>query len=95
MSSIHFTLVEIYEKFAGQYLAEVTFVVIIPEVCNPEKIAQRRQSMKGMQNILSIESYRHNPEKIKIEAFRQYSCSFLLKREQSKRNCSEEGTSAT
>ena len=57
LSSICFTLVRIYEKFAGQYLAEVkSFVAIIHEVCNPEKIAQRRQSMKGMHNILSIES---------------------------------------
>ena len=66
-----FTLVEIYEKFAGQYLAEVKLVVIIPEVCNPEKIAQRRQSLKGMQNILSIEPRRSNEEKLKTKAFRE------------------------
>ena len=39
---ICFILVEIYEKIAGQCLAEVKFAVIIPEVCNPEKIVQRK-----------------------------------------------------
>ena len=46
LNSICLTLVEIYEKFAGQYLAEVKLVVIIPEKCNPEKIAQRWQKNK-------------------------------------------------
>ena len=66
MNSICFTLVKIHEKFAGQYLAEVKFVVIIPEVYNPEKIVQRRKKYEEyMQNILSIESYRSNQKKHK------------------------------
>ena len=65
LNSICLTLVEIYEKFASQYLAEVKLVVIIPEICNPEKIAQRWQNMKGIQNILSIETCRSKSREIK------------------------------
>ena len=45
LNSIYFTLVEIYEKFAGQYLAKVKLVVITPEIYNPEKIAQARKEV--------------------------------------------------
>ena len=45
LNSICFTLVETYEKIAGQYLAEVKLVVITPEICNPEKIAQGRKEV--------------------------------------------------
>ena len=65
LNSICFTLVETYEKFTGQYLAEAKLVVITPEICNPEKIAQRWQSMKGIQNILSIELCRSKSREIK------------------------------
>ena len=65
LNSICFTLDETYEKFAGQYLAEVKLVVIIPEICNPEKIAHRWQNMKGIQNILSIEPCRSKLREIK------------------------------
>ena len=37
-------------KFAGQYLAEVKLVVIIPKVRNPEKIARRKQNGKACKN---------------------------------------------
>ena len=42
LNCICFILVEIYEKIAGQYLADVKLEVIIPEVCNPEEIMQRK-----------------------------------------------------
>ena len=65
LNNICLTLVEIYEKFAGQYHVEVKLVVIIPEICNPEKISQGWQNMKGIQNILSIEPSRSKSREIK------------------------------
>ena len=65
LNSICFTLVETYEKFAGQYPAEVNLVVIKTEICDTEKIAQRRQDIIVIQNILSIEPCRSKSREIK------------------------------
>ena len=51
--------------FAGQYLAEVKLVVIMPETCDPGKIAQRWRDMRGILNILSKEPCKSKSREIK------------------------------
>lgn len=41
-----FTLVEIYEKFAGQNLAEVKLVVIVPEIQSKKRAKEIKHSEK-------------------------------------------------